>query len=447
MEATIAKARTAEDTRSAFEMVREVTLHRVDETSQIKGWDQLLARHHYLGPSRLVGETLRYVATLDAQPVALVGFSGAALKLTVRDRLIGWQPEQKAERLKYVANNARFVILPGYNVPNMGSRVLALALRRLSDDWREIHGHPILACETFVDPARFEGTVYQAAGFTYLGTSAGFGRKNTTYVAHDQPKMVFLRPLRRRALELLRQDFLTPDLLDEGALVDPNTLPLSGPKGLTAFMARVPDPRHRRGVRHRLACTLSVAVLGLLCGMRGFRALGQWAQGLTQEQRERLCCFRSPTTGRYVAPSGDTIRRALIDVDPDALSAAVADYMQAAFPSDRPLALDGKTRKNSASKDEPQRHLLGVIRQGVMNLVAQSDVGEKENDIPVAQRVLSTLPLRNTIVTADALHTQADTARQIVAQGGEYVLTVKGNQPSLRQTLEALDWRFSRASS
>ena len=53
------------------------------------------------------------------------------------------------------------------NVPNMGSRVFGLALRRLSAHWQKVHGHSILACETFVDPARFHGTVYQGAGFTW----------------------------------------------------------------------------------------------------------------------------------------------------------------------------------------------------------------------------------------------------------------------------------------
>lgn len=446
MEETSAKAQSAPNVRTAFAMVRDVEVHRVDDAVEVKRWDELLARHHYLGPSRLVGETMRYMATLDGQPVALVGFSSAALKVSVRDEFIGWQPEHQIARLKYIANNARFVILPGYNVPNMGSHVLGLVLRRLSDDWRGVHGHPILACETFVDPAHFQGTVYLGAGFTYLGNSTGFGRKNTTYVAHDQPKMMFIRPLRRRALELLRQDFLTPELLDEGALVDPNTLPLDGRKGLLAFMAQVEDPRHRRGVRHNLASTLAISTLGLICGMRGFRAIGQWAQGLSQEQRARLGCFRSPSSGLFVAPSVDTIRRTLTHVDPDALSRAAAAYLESTFPNRRPLALDGKTRKNSASSTEAQRHLLGVIRHGTMSLVAQADVGEKENEIPVAQHVLKTIPLEGTIVTADALHTQVETARQTVEQGGEYLLTVKANQPSLYQMLGALDWRFSPLS-
>ena len=86
--------------------------------------------------------------------------------------------------------------------------------------------------------------------------------------------MVFLRPLRRRALEMLRQDCLTPDLPDELALVDPNALRLEGEKGLATFLARVPDPHPRHGVRLGLTTTLAAAVLGLICGMRGFRAVG-----------------------------------------------------------------------------------------------------------------------------------------------------------------------------
>ena len=68
-----------------------------------------------------------------------------------------------------MVNNARFVILPRFQVANLGSHVLGLTLRRLSADWQAVHGHPVLACETFVDPAHFLGTVYASAGFTYLG--------------------------------------------------------------------------------------------------------------------------------------------------------------------------------------------------------------------------------------------------------------------------------------
>lgn len=69
-------------------------------------------------------------------------------------------------------------------------------------------------------------------------------------------------------------------------------------------------------------------------------------------------------------------------------------------------------------------------------------MGEKENEIPVAQRVWGTLLLDNTIVTADAWHTQTATAQPIVDRGGDYLLTVQANQPNLQQLLAGLDWRF-----
>lgn len=99
--------------------------------------------------------------------------------------------------------------------------------------------------------------------------------------------------------------------------------------------------RHRRGVRHPLATTLAVAVLGRMCAMPGYRAIGPWAQRLTPTQRQRLGCLRSPTTGQWVVPSIETLRRTLIAVDPDALSTAVAAYLARALLSTGPLALDG----------------------------------------------------------------------------------------------------------
>ena len=142
-----------------------------------------------MGRSRLVGEALRYVAVVDGEPVALVGFASAALKVGVRDAAIGWTPDQREDRLRYVVNNARFVILPRFQIANLGSHVLGLTYA-VRADWQAVHGHPVLACETFVDPAHFLGTVYASAGFTYLGDTAGFRRQAPGDTAQDQPKRV-----------------------------------------------------------------------------------------------------------------------------------------------------------------------------------------------------------------------------------------------------------------
>ncbi|MHB1930762.1 MAG: ISAs1 family transposase [Acidimicrobiales bacterium] len=412
---------------------------------EIKRWDSLIREHHYLGLTNLVGETLRYVAEVDGQWVALLGFASPALKVTARDQFIGWTPEQLEQRRIYVAQNARFLILPGYHIPNLGSRVLGLTLRRLSDDWQVAHGHPVLVCETFVDPSRFDGGVYRAAGFVHVGETSGFAKSGNRWTEHNQPKLVWLRPLRRRALELLRQDLLTPELARGAAVVDPNTLPLNGSRGLVGYMQGVSDPRMRRGVRHPVASVLAVAALAVICGMRSYRAIGQWCQALSQDQLLHLGCFRSPTTGRYVAPSQDTVRRVLTNVDAAALDRAVCAYLVAVLapPGQRRIALDGKTLRGSASESANQRHLLSAVRHGLGTVLAQVEVDGKENEIPAAQRLLEILPPAGMVVTADAMHTQEQTAKAIVEAGGEYLFTVKDNQPSLHQTLAALDWAFS----
>ena len=426
-------------------MVRGVTVRLVESAAEIRHWDQVIREHHYLGLRSMIGETLRYVAELDGQWVALVGFASPALKVTARDQFIGWTPEQQQARLIYIANNVRFLIVSGYHVPNMGSRVLGLALRRLSDDWQAVHGHPVLVCETFVDPSRFDGGVYRAAGFTHVGETSGFAKSGDTWVEHGKPKLVWVRALRRRACDLLRQPFLTPALMREPAVVDPNTLPLSGARGLVAYMQAVADPRMRRGVRHSMASVLAVCALAVICGMRSYRAIGQWAQELTQDQLYRLGSFRSPTTGRFVAPGEDTVRRILTMVDGDALDRAICAYLTAVLerPEPRRVALDGKTLRGSGSETTGQRHLLSAVRHGLGIVLGQVEVDGKENEIPAAQRLLEILPLQDTVVTADAMHTQTDTARAIVEQGGEYLFTVKENQPSLHQALSALDWAFS----
>ena len=95
---------------------------------------------------------------------------GSAWKCAVRDGWVGWDfhHQYDYDRLKLIANNSRFVILPDWHCPNLGSKILSLCHRRLSSDWQERFGHRLLLLETFVDP-RFHGTVYRAANWLYLG--------------------------------------------------------------------------------------------------------------------------------------------------------------------------------------------------------------------------------------------------------------------------------------
>src|ERR1700726_4382340 len=109
--------------------------------AQLPQLQKLLEQHHYLGGLRPVGERLCYLA-LDAagQWVAVLIFSAAAKHLKNRDQWIGWANEQRRRRLSLVTNNSRFLLLPDFSVPNLGSRVLRLTLDRLSGDWQSHYG-------------------------------------------------------------------------------------------------------------------------------------------------------------------------------------------------------------------------------------------------------------------------------------------------------------------
>ena len=103
--------------------------------------------------------------------------------------------------MNLIANNSRFLILPGWHRPNIGSRVLSLTERRVVADWRTRFGHPLFLLETFVDPQRFHGGVYRAANWMELGLTQGYRRTREGYSARVDaaPKRVFVRPLCRDA--------------------------------------------------------------------------------------------------------------------------------------------------------------------------------------------------------------------------------------------------------
>ena len=107
---------------------------RVAERSEESLHRRLMAEHHYLGYLPKIGQTLWYVTTYDDQWIALLTFSAAAWKCAVRDQWIGWNfhHQYDYDRLKLIANNSRFLILPDWHHRNLGSKILSLCHKRLS---------------------------------------------------------------------------------------------------------------------------------------------------------------------------------------------------------------------------------------------------------------------------------------------------------------------------
>ena len=226
-------------------------------------------------------------------------------------------------------------------------------------------------------------------------------------------------------------------------VIDVNTVPLEGPQGLLAALERVPDPRRRRGIRHRQTTVLAVAVCAVLSGARSFLAIADWAQSLPQDLLKRLGCRRrNDDSIERIPPSEPTIRRTLESIDADALDRVLHDFLQR-HGLGRAIAIDGKTLRGSGHGAERPRHLMAAVIHQTGVVVGQMAVDRKTNEITVAQPLLSPLDLVGHVVTADAMHTQQDFARYLIEQKhADYVLTVKDNQPRLKKHLAQLAWDF-----
>ena len=241
---------------------RRVSVRPVRGEAERARWDALMRDHHYLGFRGMIGNSLRHVAERsDGAWVALLGWRAGAHKLAARDKWIGWTAEQRSRRLHLIANNVRFVILPGCSEPNLASRVLGRSLRRLS----ERHARGARASGAAGGDVRGSGAVrgdqlpggQLGGGGAVEGLRAGIGRGLPgARPAEDDPGPGVCRgtPARRCAV------------------------------GRTIRRGAAP----RRSRRRRLSSRFGCAACTTICG--GCRTSARAAAGATSWRR----CWRSP---------------------------------------------------------------------------------------------------------------------------------------------------------
>lgn len=299
------------------------------------------------------------MAELDGQWVAVIGFGSAALSCAARDRFIGWTREQQYARLIHIANNQRFCVLPAGRQHNLASAVLARALRRLPSDYLAAYGHRVLAVETFTDPARHTGACYAAANFRLAGQTLGYARIGGTWRHHGNSKKVWIYPLYRGTTQILSALFDHPLLTrPEPRVIDLNALPLAGDlASLLDILGGLTDPRAKRGVRHKVAATLTMVTAAGLSGYgRSFRSAADFIADLPQEALARLGARYHPVQRRYIAPTEATIRRHVKMIDADEADRLTGSWLLAQVMTGRiaagdaaglMVALDGKVLKGA----------------------------------------------------------------------------------------------------
>jgi hypothetical protein len=231
------------------------------------------------------------------------------------------------------------------------------------------------------------------------------------------------------------------------------------------WLARVPDHRSVLGRRHPLEYVLALAICAFTAaGHDSPAAIAEWAVGCAQGTLAVLGGRRDSWARRIRAPSARTFARVLAGVDAEALNAALYGYL-AALPASPPGALpavtrhereqrraarakpappglleqaaaDGKTVRGAVRPDGSQVHLLSVLDVAAGCVRAQREIDARTNEIPELAPALADLDLTGTVVTLDALHTQAETARYLVEdKQAHYLMIIKGNQPTLQETV------------
>ena len=408
-------------------------------------YDTLLEQKHYLHSARLGGPSLRYVAEVDGEWVALITFSGAAPHTKAREHKIRWTPRQRARRLSFVLNNSRFLVLPErHRYPNLASRTLGLSLKRLPKDWQAHWGQTVLLVESYVDETQYRGTCYRACGFEAVGLTAGYGRSSRDYyLKHDQPKQLYLRPLHPRAYGLLCQGRLPAHLAEqEEKISGPCPLRATQLGALLELFQELKDSRRGHGLRHRQPFVLACAAVALLMGAGGYQAFEDVCQKLTQRQLRALGCRLDPKTGRYRAPSDTTFFRVIDGLEAAAFDLRVGQWLMAQEISVlQALAIDGKVLRGSGRTDGQPLQLLSAVSHRLRLSVAQEPIQEKSNEIPALQPLLRQLPkgaLAGSLITADALHCQQESSRFVTQElGADYLWGLKGNQSGILERAQS----------
>lgn len=204
------------------------------------------------------------------------------------------------------------------------------------------------------------------------------------------------------------------------------------PQQVLAALGSVPDPRHRRGIRHSVESLLVIAICAVASGARSFTAMAEWAADTAAELLGEI---------GIGAPHAATIGRVFSQMDAEAFDAVLARWAQART-APAVVAVDGKEVRGAKNGSGSTVHLLSALEHESSVVLAQVEVGAKTNEIPCFPVLLERIPdLTGVVVTADALHAQRSHADYLHERGADYLVTVKGNQPSLHRQLAFLPWK------
>jgi hypothetical protein len=414
-----------------------ITLRVVEETER-KKFDQKLKEKHPQRAPQSVGLELRVIAEQGGKPIALLLWTSGCLRLQDRDEWIGWTNAQRAERIKLIVQLRRYLLLHDRGTrPNLASEVLAAGTRLLPILWKERFGFEPLLVESFSDIEAYAGTCYRAAGWQAAGMTKGFAKhRGDLYSFHGRPKKLWLRPLHKQAPQWLRSPRL-PERYAVGATANAQgQMPLK-PKlmrSLAEALRQTPEPRALNR-RYPLGPTLCVIAMALLCGAKDVAQIHRFGWRLRPQQRAALGFRRKKGRAVCQMPGYSVYRNVLTSLDLEAFAEILTQWLTAnrgTLPT--ALAMDGKMIRDTIG-------ILSLVdaQTGVptaMRIMTQKEGDGQGCEKNVARRLVQSLPdAQGALISGDALHTDKTMAHRAVDNGADYLLQVKGNQPTLKARL------------
>ena len=204
---------------------------------------------------------------------------------------------------------------------------------------------------------------------------------------------------------------------------------------IAEHFATVEDPRIERSKEHLLIDILTIAILGVICGADGWVGIETYGKA----KYKWLKRFLALPNG---IPSHDTFARVFARLNPEQLQESFLSWIRAVsrVSEGEVIAIDGKTVRRSydQGKNKGAIHMVSAWASQNRLVLGQRKVDDKSNEITAIPELLKVLDIHGCIVTIDAMGTQKEIAKQIVAQGGDYVLALKGNQGNLFEDVQQI---------